>query len=88
MRNTALTGKELLIGIFSEAKEAPCFAVIADETVDKSIKSQLIIVIRYLKGDTSTERRTGMINQPNLNGKTLAHAILSHLKSLNLPLKK
>ena len=51
----ALSGEELLIGIFSEAKEARCFAVIADESVDKSIKSQLIIVIRYLKSDTSTE---------------------------------
>ena len=29
-----------------------------------------------------------MINQPNLKGKALADAILSHLKSLNLPWKK
>ena len=29
-----------------------------------------------------------MINQPNLNGKALADAIVFHLKSLNLPLEK
>ena len=36
-------GKELLSGISSEVKEASCFAVIADETTDKSIKLQLNI---------------------------------------------
>ena len=41
-----------------------------------------------LKGDTLTEQCIGMINQSNLNGKALADTILSHLKSLNLPLEK
>ena len=31
-------------------KDASCFAVIADKTTDKSIKSQS--VVKYLKGDT------------------------------------
>ena len=73
---------------FSEVKDTSCFAVIADETTDKSIKSQLSIVVRYLKGDTLTERCIAMINQPNLKGKALADTILSHLKSLNLPLEE
>ena len=30
----------------------------------------------------------GMINQSNLKGKALADTILSHLKSLHLPLEK
>ena len=62
--------------------------MIADETTDKSIKSQLSIVVRYSKGDTLTERCIGMINQSNLKGKALADTILSHLKSLNLPSEK
>ena len=45
-------------------------------------------VVRYLKGDTLVERCIGMINQSNLKGKALADSILSHLKSLNLPLEK
>ena len=42
------------------------------------MKSQLSIVVRYLKGDTLTERCIGMLNQSNLKGKALADAILSH----------
>ena len=64
-----------------------CFAVTADKTINKSIKSQLSIIVRYLKGDILTEQYIGMINQSNLKGKTLADTFLSHLKSLNLPLK-
>ena len=64
------------------------FTVIADETTDKSIKSQFSMVVRYLKSGTLMERCIGMINQLNLKGKALADTILSHLKSLNLPLKK
>ena len=56
-----LTGEEILSSISSEVKDASCFAVIADETTDKLIKSQLSIV-RYLKGATLTERCIGMIN--------------------------
>ena len=83
-----LIGEEILSSISSEVKDASCFAVIADETTDKSIKSQLSIVVRYLKGDSLTERCIGMINQSNLKGKAIADTILSHLKSLNLPLEK
>ena len=56
-------GEEILLSISSEVTEASCFAVIADETTDKSIKSQLNIVVRYLKGDTLTEQCISMINQ-------------------------
>ena len=49
----AIIGEEILSTISSEVKEAPCFAVIADETTDKSTKSQLSIVVRYLKGDVN-----------------------------------
>ena len=81
--------EEILSSISSEHKDASCFAVIADETTDYSIKSELSIVERYLKGDTLTERCIDMINQSNLKGKALADTILSHLKSLiNLPLEK
>ena len=61
-----LIGKEILSSISSEVQDAFYFAVIADETFDKSIKSQLSIVVRYLNGDTLTERRIDIINQPNL----------------------
>ena len=46
------------------------------------------MVVRYLKGDTLTERCIGMINWSNLNDKVLANTIVSHLKSLNLHLEK
>ena len=82
-----LTGEEILSSISSEDKYASCFAVTADETTDESIKSQLSIIIRYLNGDTLTERCIG-IKQPNLKGKALADTMLSHFKSLNLPLDK
>ena len=62
-------GEEILSSIFSEVKGASCFAVIADETTDKLIKSQLSIVVKYLKSDTLTEKCIGMINQSNLKGK-------------------
>ena len=80
-----LTGNEILSIISSKVKDASCFAVIADETTDKS---HLSIVVRYLKDDILTERCIGMINQSNLKGKALADTILSHLKSLNLTLEK
>ena len=83
-----LIREEILSSIFSKVKDASCFAVIADETTDKSIKSHLGIVVRYLKGNTKTERRIRMINQSNLKGKTSSDTILFHLKSLNLPLEK
>ena len=50
-----LTGEEILSRISFEVEDASCFAVIADETTDKLIKSQLRIVVRHLKGDTLTE---------------------------------
>ena len=81
-------GKESLSSISSKVTDASCFAVIADETNDKSIKSQLSIVVRYLKGDTLIGRCISMIIQSNFNGKALADTILSHLKSLNLSLEK
>ena len=80
-----LIGDEILSSISSEVKDASC---IADETIDKLIKSRLSIVVRYLKGDTLTQRSIGMINQSNLKSKAIADTILSHLKFLNLPLKK
>ena len=40
--------------ILSDVEDAFCVAVIADKTTDKSLKSQLSIVVRYLKGDTLT----------------------------------
>ena len=82
-----LIGKTILSSISSKIEGASCFAVIADETTNKSIKSQLGIVVRYLKGDILTEEYIGMLNQSNLKGKTLADTFLSHLKSLNLPLE-
>ena len=51
-----LISEEILSSISFEVENASCFAVIADETIHKSIKSQLSIVVRYLKGDTLTER--------------------------------
>ena len=53
--------EKILSSISSEVKDASCFAVIADETTDKPIKSQLSIVVRYLIGDTLTEQLIGMI---------------------------
>ena len=44
-----LIGEEISSSISCEAKDASCFAVIADETTDKLIKSQLSIVISYEK---------------------------------------
>ena len=61
-------GEEILLSISSEVKDASCFAVIADETTDKSIKSQLSIVVRYLRNNTETERCISMINQSNFKG--------------------
>ena len=58
-----LIGEEILSSIFSVVKDASCFALIADETTDKSIKSQLSIVVRYLKYDTLTQRCIDIINQ-------------------------
>ena len=81
-------GEDTLSSISSEVKDASCFAVITDETTDKLIKNQFCMVVRYLKGDTLKERCIGMINPSNLKSKALADTILSHLKSLNLPLEK
>ena len=83
-----LIDKKILSVFLLKFKMLLAFAVIADETTDKSIKSQLSIVVRYLKCDTMTERCIGMINQSNLKSKALVDTILSHLKSLNLPLEK
>ena len=61
--------EDILSSIFAEVKNASCFAVIADESTNKLIKSQLSIVVKYLKGDILIERCIGMINQSNLKGK-------------------
>ena len=45
-------------------------------------------MVRYLKGDTFTERCIGMINQSNLKDKALANTILFYLKFLYLCLEK
>ena len=50
-----LVGEEILSSVSSEVKCASCFAIIADKITDKLMKSQLRIVVRYLKGDTLTE---------------------------------
>ena len=65
----AIIGEEILSTISSEVKEAFCFAVIADETTDKSTKRQLSIVVRYLKGDVLTERCIAMMDQLNFTGE-------------------
>ena len=83
-----LIGEEILSSISSEVKDASSFAVIADETTNKLIKSQVSIVVRYLKGDTLTKRCILMINRSDLRSKAFADTILSHLKSLNLFLEK
>ena len=70
-----LIGDEILSSISSDVKGASCFAVTADETIEKSIKSQLDIVKRYLKGDTLTEQCIGMIDQSNLKGRALTDTI-------------
>ena len=77
-----LIGKEILSSISSEVKDSPCFAVIVDETIDKSIKNQMSIAARYLKGDTLTKQCIGLINQLHLKSKALADIISSHLKFL------
>ena len=79
-----LIGEEILLSISFEIKNFSCFAIIADETTDQLIKSQLSRVVKYLKGNNLTERCIGMRNQSNSKGKTF----LSHSKSLNLPLEK
>ena len=73
-----LIGEEVLSSISSKVKDASCFAVIVDEKIRQIDKSQLSIVVRYLKGDTLTERCISMLNQSNLKGKALADAILPH----------
>ena len=83
-----LIGEDILSSISSEVKDDSCFTVIADEITNKSVKSQLNIIVRYLKGNTLMKRCNCMINQSNLKGKALADTVLSHLKSPNLPLEK
>ena len=83
-----LIGEEIASSVSSGVKDAPCFEVIADETIDKLMKGQLRMVVRYLKDDSLAEGCIGIINQSNLKGKALADTILSHLKSLNLSLEK
>ena len=51
-----LIGEEILSSISSENTNAFCFVVIADEATNKPIKSQLSIIVRYLKGDTLTTK--------------------------------
>ena len=81
-----LISEEILPSISSEVKDASCFAVIADETTDKLLKSQLSIVVRYLNDDTLMERCIGMIYQSNLKGKALADTILSPFEVFKLAL--
>ena len=49
-----LIGEENLPSISSQVKDAFRLAILADETTDKSIKSQLNVVVRYSKVDTLT----------------------------------
>ena len=61
-----LIGEEILSSISSAVKETSCFYSNCRRNSDKSIKSQLSIVRRYLKGDTLIKPFIGRINQSNL----------------------
>lgn len=74
--------------IVTEAKAAPFFAVIADETRDLSVREQLSVCIRYVFNETVNERFTGFTALKELDSAAVANAVLEQLRKVGLDTSK
>jgi DNA-binding HxlR family transcriptional regulator len=77
--------KDIIIKqLVEEINQAKGFSVLADETTDASKKEQLVICIRYLKGDHMKEVFLIFVTVTDLKGTALADVIISTLISIGI----
>ncbi|XP_076049468.1 zinc finger MYM-type protein 1-like [Oratosquilla oratoria] len=68
--------------IRKEIKEAPFVAVMADDTIDVSEYTQMVIVLRYLLGEEVVERFWGFFTPENQTADGLSKCILDQLNTV------
>ena len=73
--------------IVAEANES-FISVVVDESCDISGKEQLSIVLRYTKDDKVNESFTGFVETSSVSAEPISAAILAHLSSIGVNLRK
>ena len=83
-----ICGNEVKEVLLKECREAPCFAILADETTDKSTKIQLSVCVRFVKISDETvfvkEVFLGFVHAHKTDGETIAKLLFEFLEMNNL----
>lgn len=83
-----LMGNTLLRKLIEEVKVAGFYAVLADETRDRSNKEQLVICLRWVDGDFNVyEEPIGLFQVPETTAATLFAVIKDVLLRCSLPIE-
>ena len=78
-------GRAIQEDIVSQVRRAGVFSVIADETTDKGIREQLVIVLRYVDPTGNVrEDLISLLNPTETTGSALADAIIDSIQSVGL----
>lgn len=79
-------GNKVLTTVSTQIKKAKYFAILVDETKDRSRKEQLCLIIRFFDGEKIQERCCGTYHMQQLDAESLANFILKKLDELGLEL--
>lgn len=86
-----ICAKHVLNKLISSYRKAPFFAILADETQDKSIKVQFSVCIRYVETKQNTEIKEiflGFLHAKHTTGAHIADMLLRFMEEHELPLQK
>ena len=82
-------GQTVLQPLLHDIQQSQLYAILIDETTDVSVKKQLIMYCRYVKGDSSTETKyIAMLPTPDGKEETNTNAVLVKAKELGLDPQK
>ena len=75
--------------IIADVKKSKYFSILADEVSDVSNKEQLCLCLRYVDAPSKeiVEDFIGIVELPNIQGKTIAQAILKHIENIGLDIE-
>ena len=67
-------GQTVLQPLLHDIQQSQLYAILIDETTDVSVKKQLIMYCRYVKGDSSTETKyIAMLPIPDGKAETITN---------------
>ena len=82
-------GQTVLQPLLHDIQQSQLYAILIDETTDVSVKKQLIMYCRYMKGDSSTETKyIAMLPIPDGKAETITNAVLGKARELGLDPQK